>query len=65
MPNLNGVDACKVIKQSNPEMTVVAVTANVFSDDLDTYQQVGFDHCLAKPIDLQELYSLLEAFTSR
>ena len=28
--------------------------------DIEKYIQTGFDHCLGKPVDVQEIYSLLQ-----
>lgn len=60
MPNLNGMEACKLIKQRNPLVPVIAITANVFEDDVQSYLAAGFEQCLAKPLDINALYRLLE-----
>ncbi|MBA6384232.1 response regulator [Colwellia sp. BRX10-6] len=62
MPNMDGVEACKAIKKSNPNIPIIALTANVMAHDIKKYRQAGFDDCLGKPIDVQEIYTLLQKF---
>lgn len=59
MPNMNGVEACKVIKELNPNVTLIAVTANVFKEDIIKYKEAGFADCLAKPVDIDALYQVM------
>jgi signal transduction histidine kinase/FixJ family two-component response regulator len=62
MPNMDGVEACKAIKKSNPNIPIIALTANVMAHDIKKYRQAGFDDCIGKPIDVQEIYTLLQKF---
>jgi signal transduction histidine kinase/ActR/RegA family two-component response regulator len=62
MPNMDGVEACKAIKKSNPNIPIIALTANVMAHDIKKYRQAGFDDCLGKPVDVQEIYTLLQKF---
>ncbi|MGJ8692077.1 MAG: ABC transporter substrate-binding protein [Thalassotalea sp.] len=59
MPNLDGVDAGKIILASSPNIPIVALTANVMEDDIKKYQEVGFYAHLSKPLDLKKLYQVL------
>ncbi|PKG81407.1 hypothetical protein CXF85_18220 [Colwellia sp. 75C3] len=63
MPNMDGVQACEIIKNSHPNIPVIALTANVMTRDIDKYKQAGFDHCLGKPIDVDEIYTLIQKYT--
>ncbi|PKI17832.1 PAS domain-containing hybrid sensor histidine kinase/response regulator [Colwellia sp. 12G3] len=63
MPNMDGVQACEIIKISHPTIPIIALTANVMTRDVDKYKQAGFDHCLGKPIDVDEIYTLLLNYT--
>ncbi|MEJ2545702.1 MAG: sigma-54 dependent transcriptional regulator [Calditrichaceae bacterium] len=59
MPDITGLDVVKAVKQFNPEIPVVVVTA--FSDTKDAVQVMkegAFDY-LSKPIDLEELEILV------
>jgi PAS domain S-box-containing protein len=63
MPNMDGVQACEIIKRSYPTIPIIALTANVMTRDIDKYKQAGFDHCLGKPIDINEIYTLLKKYS--
>ena len=58
MPIMDGLDACTLIKKSQPDLTIIAVTANVMDEDISHYMASGFDHYLAKPLEIQSLYEL-------
>ena len=60
MPGLNGLELLKKIKEINPEIDVVVITAfgNV-QDAVEIMKSGAYDY-LTKPIDLDELESLLE-----
>jgi len=60
MPNMDGIQACKIIKNLYPDIPIIALTANVMAHDIEKYTQTGFDHCLGKPVDVQEVYTLLQ-----
>ncbi|MFT5760055.1 MAG: PAS domain S-box-containing protein [Alteromonadaceae bacterium] len=62
MPNMDGTQACEIIKNTHPEIPIIALTANVMTRDINKYKQVGFDHCLGKPIDVNEIYTLIQTF---
>jgi PAS domain S-box-containing protein len=60
MPNMDGIQACEIIKKMHPNIPIIALTANVMADDMDKYKRVGFDHCLAKPMDVNQIYIRLQ-----
>jgi signal transduction histidine kinase/ActR/RegA family two-component response regulator len=60
MPNMSGIQACEIIKERNPNIPIIALTANVMTQDLEKYKQTGFDHCIGKPIDVAEIYTLIQ-----
>lgn len=67
MPKLSGVDAARRIRQLPlPKSTVpiVGLTANVLEADRRRYLSVGMDRILLKPIDWNELFSVLEQVAS-
>ncbi|MFC3032745.1 ATP-binding protein [Pseudoalteromonas fenneropenaei] len=59
MPNLDGLNACKMLQQAGFTPPIIALTANVMPDDVKTYQNSGFAACVGKPIDLQQLYATI------
>ena len=62
MPNMDGIQACEIIKSTNPNIPIIALTANVMTQDVDKYKRSGFDFCLGKPLDVNEIYTLLDTF---
>ncbi|HID39551.1 MAG TPA: sigma-54-dependent Fis family transcriptional regulator [Calditrichaeota bacterium] len=60
MPDMNGLEVVKALKEFNPEIPVVVITA--FSDTEDAVQVMkegAFDY-LAKPVNLDELEALVQ-----
>jgi len=65
MPNKNGIEAMQGIRayDTKSHMTpIIAVTANAVSGDKEKYLKEGFDDYLSKPIDNDELESILQKF---
>lgn len=56
MPKLNGLQAIGQLKALNPELTIIAFTANVPSEELlDKLYSYGFDDFITKPFKKEEL----------
>jgi len=62
MPIMDGIQACKLIRNESAGQTVIALTANVMKDDLKNYKEVGFNHFIGKPIEQSELYKALSKY---
>lgn len=62
MPNMDGVEACSKIREKFPNLPIIALTANVMSEDVKSYMQNGFNGHLAKPIDISTLYQTISEF---
>jgi len=65
MPEMDGVEAQKQLKQLFPKLPVIALTANVMKDDVENYIQQGFVAHIAKPIDINQLYGSLKHFIDK
>ena len=65
MPNLDGVAACKLIKQIYPNIPIIALTANVMQKDIEHYKRSGFDAHIGKPLDMKLLYATLRKCLSK
>ncbi len=63
MPEMDGLEAQRIIYQSKPELPVIALTANVMRDDVDGYIAQGFVAHIGKPIDMNSLYGVLSRFS--
>lgn len=58
MPEMDGVSALKAIRATQPDLPVIAMTANVMDHQVRAYMAQGFDAVLAKPLRPE---TLLEA----
>jgi len=56
MPNMDGVEACKIIRTMDPITPIIAVTANIYEADIKSYLEAGFSAHLGKPLNLDHLY---------
>lgn len=63
MPIMNGYAATKKIRASGhpgaDSVPIVAMTANAFSEDVDTAYAAGMNGHIAKPIDVEVLYQTI------
>ena len=59
MPVMDGIDAAKKIRELGTETPFVAMTANVLSDDRESYKTAGMLDYLGKPFTSQELWNCL------
>lgn len=60
LPIMNGREAMKEIKKFRPELPIVAQTAFAMSGDREKYLRDGFNNYISKPINVQELLSLID-----
>lgn len=60
MPRMNGIDAYKEIKKIKPELPVILLTAYTAEDLLIEGIQAGVYKILYKPVDMEEVLSLIE-----
>lgn len=56
MPEMNGVEATRIIKSINKDMIVIAQTAYAMEEDQYIYMNAGCNDYLAKPIALDRLF---------
>ncbi len=64
MPNLNGLDTIKRLKEDNiyKDIPIVAISANVFEDDKQKAYQAGAKIFISKPFEEKQIISALEKF---
>lgn len=62
MPEMNGLEATRKIKELRPDVPVVVQTAYLLSNEREKSFDVGADDFLAKPITYQKLMGVLEKF---
>ena len=59
MPVMDGLDAARKILDLKVGVPIVAMTANIMSNDMDIYRNSGMHDCVGKPFTSQELWKCL------
>jgi len=59
MPVMDGIEATSQILEFDPDIPIVAMTANVMADDRDIYYSKGMKDIVGKPFTSQELWRCL------
>ena len=62
MPVLDGIEAAKQITQLNTGTPIIAVTANIMTNEIEKYRKHGMPEHLGKPFTSQELWRVLLKF---
>jgi len=65
MPELDGLQATRLIRarelaHARPRLPILAMTARAMAEDRERCREAGMDGFVAKPLDQQELFDLLE-----
>jgi len=64
MPVMDGKEALKSLQQLGVSTPIYALTANVMPADLQEYAAIGFIDTLSKPLELENLYTVLKQHLS-
>jgi CheY-like chemotaxis protein len=59
MPVMDGLEASAKIIEYNANIPIVAMTANIMSNDREIYKMSGINDCVGKPFTSQELWRCL------
>jgi CheY-like chemotaxis protein len=59
MPIMDGLEATKLIKESHPDLPVLALTANAFDSDRHLALEAGCNDFLAKPVNSEKCLSMI------
>ena len=66
MPVMDGYDATRTIRALNTEraatVPIIAMTANVFKEDIDKCMEAGMNDHIGKPIDINEVMGMLHKY---
>lgn len=65
MPVMNGYTACETIRsmeRRDADLPIIAMTADAFSEDKQRSIESGMNEHIAKPIDIDKLYQILEHY---
>lgn len=64
MPILDGYEATRIIRKweaGNSHVPIVALTAMMFDDEVQSCYEAGMDDCVIKPFYVAKLYKLIDA----
>tara|TARA_R110000868_G_scaffold232942_5_gene486669 strand:+ start:324 stop:1958 length:1635 start_codon:yes stop_codon:yes gene_type:complete len=64
MPVMDGKEALKSLQQLGVSTPIYALTANVMHSDIQEYAAIGFTGTLSKPLELKNLYTVLNQHLS-
>jgi DNA-binding response OmpR family regulator len=62
LPDIDGWDVCKQIKQKNPDSVVIFMTAATQVKDREIAEKVGADDFIEKPFDVNDLVSMVNKY---
>lgn len=65
LPQLNGIDLCKLVRQAKPHLPIIMLTALGTTDDKVEGLDAGADDYLVKPFDFRELMARIRTVTKR
>ena len=62
MPVMSGIEAQKLIRTCGLATPIIALTANVMKEEIESYLALGFNDHLAKPLDREDLQHKLNKY---
>ncbi|MDL2302191.1 response regulator [Lachnospiraceae bacterium OttesenSCG-928-D06] len=62
MPVMDGVEATKLIRAINKDIPIIALTANVFKEEVDNYLKSGMNDHLGKPLSYKLIIEMLKKY---
>lgn len=69
MPELNGIQATKLIRSMNradaSAIPIIAMTANAFKEDMEMSREAGMNEHLAKPLDSQKIITTIAKYIKK
>jgi len=64
MPIMDGLMACKILRKNNISIPIIALTANIMSEDVAQYKAEGFNDHIGKPVEQNVLLKVLAQYLS-
>jgi PAS domain S-box-containing protein len=64
MPNMDGYEATRKIKEIQPGIPVIALTAYALSDDREKSLEAGCDDYLSKPVKKEKLMEMIQKYSN-
>ena len=65
MPEMNGLDATRIIKEVNHDIPVIALSAYAFDENIREAKMAGCDDFMAKPFRVEDLLDMVEKYINK
>ena len=65
MPLMDGLEATTKIKETHPDLPIIALTANAFDSDRQLAIKAGCDDFLSKPVNSEKCLSTIAKFIGK
>jgi CheY-like chemotaxis protein len=62
MPEMDGYEATRTIREQGRDIPIIAMTANALIGDRERCLEAGMDDYISKPVDMQQLRAVLARF---
>lgn len=62
MPEMNGLDATRIIKEVSPDTPVIALSAYAFEENIKEAKAAGCDYFMAKPFRVEDLIEIIKQY---
>jgi DNA-binding response OmpR family regulator len=60
MPRIDGFEVARELRSEYPEAVIVGMSGFARAEKEPRFEEAGFDHYMAKPLNFKRLYRLLE-----
>ena len=65
LPEMNGFEAIKLIKQGHPDIPIIVQTANSMNEEKNRADEAGCQGFMTKPISLNKFMSEVDKFMQK
>ena len=65
MPDMSGLDATRIIKEVNPDIPVVALSAYAFDENIREAREAGCNEFMAKPFRVEDLLDTVQRYVNQ
>lgn len=65
MPDMNGLDATRIIKEVNHDIPVIALSAYAFDENIREAREAGCDEFMAKPFRVEDLLDTIQKYLKK
>ena len=65
MPEMNGLDATRIIKEVNHDIPIIALSAYAFDENIREAKAAGCDDFMAKPFRVEDLLDMVEKYIKK